>query len=213
MQPAPAPHRKLNKKYNLEGHAHFLTCSCYRRLPLFTNDTWRMWLSESIRNACEKHAVALWAYVFMPEHIHLLLKPRRAQYDLAKFEHAFKLASSRRVIFSLMKTRGPILDKLRLKNADGTAAYRFWQPGGGHDLNIWTMKKAIEKAEYCHGNPVKRRLVASAEKWRWSSFKWLVQGQRADALFGIDPWDETLLEDLGAQGTDLITASDRWHPK
>jgi len=52
MQPAPAPHRKLNKTYNLEGHAHFLTCSCYRRLPLFTNDTWRMRLAESIRNAC-----------------------------------------------------------------------------------------------------------------------------------------------------------------
>jgi len=65
----------------------------------------------------------------MPEHIHLLLKPRRAQYDLAKFEQAFKLASSRRVIFSLLKS------------------------------------------------------------------------------------DETLLEDVGAQGTDLITASDRWHPK
>jgi len=40
MHPAPASHRKRNKKYNLEGHAHFLTCSCYRRLPLFTNDTW-----------------------------------------------------------------------------------------------------------------------------------------------------------------------------
>ena len=33
--------------------------------------------------------------------------------------------------------------------------------------------------------------------------------QYADA----DPLDETRLEDGDAQGTDLITASDRWHPK
>jgi hypothetical protein len=26
----------------------------------------------------------------------------------------------------------------------------FWQEGGGHDLNIWSMKKAIKKTEYRH---------------------------------------------------------------
>jgi len=40
------------------------------------------------------------------------------------------------------------------------------------------MKKAIEKAEYCHNNPVKRRLATAPEKYRWSSFRWLVNGAR-----------------------------------
>ncbi|HYG78096.1 MAG TPA: hypothetical protein VEK08_24025 [Planctomycetota bacterium] len=43
-------------------------------------------------------------------------------------------------------------------------------PPAAHDLNIWSMKKAIEKAEYCHNNLVKRRLVKSAADWRWSNF-------------------------------------------
>jgi putative transposase len=73
MEP-DVPHRKKNKKHNIEGHAHFLTFSCYRRLPLLTNDRWRQWLAESTRAACQKHVCALWAYVFMPEHVHLLLK-------------------------------------------------------------------------------------------------------------------------------------------
>jgi len=30
--------RKRNKKYNIAGHAHFLTFSVYQRLPLLTND-------------------------------------------------------------------------------------------------------------------------------------------------------------------------------
>ena len=60
-------------------------------------------------------------------------------------------------------------------------------------MNIWTIKKAIEKAEYCHGNPVKRRLVASAEQWRWSSFNCLVRGEKRNAPMEIDSWDETFL--------------------
>jgi len=65
-----APHRKRARKFDLAGHAHFLTFSCYRRLPLLTNDAWRAMLATSIRNACDKYRVALWAYVFMPEHVH-----------------------------------------------------------------------------------------------------------------------------------------------
>jgi hypothetical protein len=61
----------------------------------------------------------------------------------------------------------------------------------GHDLNIWSMKKAVEKAEYCHSNPVKRRLVISADRWRWSSFRWLVQGQRDGEPLRVDDWDES----------------------
>ncbi|HYG77647.1 MAG TPA: transposase [Planctomycetota bacterium] len=168
------PHRKQNKKYNIEGHAHFLTCSTFRRLPLLTNDAWRLCLAQAIRAACDKHAVALWAYVFMPEHIHLLLKPRHAEYDLSAYEHDFKLASSRLVVKELKKQQSPLLEKLKVTNRAGKSGYRFWQRGGGHDLNVWNMKKAVEKAEYCHWNPVKRRLVKSPEQWRFSSFKWLV---------------------------------------
>jgi putative transposase len=183
----PQPHRKRNKKYNVAGHAHFLTFSCYRRMALLTNDTWREWLAASARDQCDEHEIALWAYVFMPEHVHLLLKPRREVYDLAAFEQAMKLSWSRKVIVHLTRERSPLLDTVRFKNG-----YRLWQKGGGHDLNIWTMKKAIEKAEYCHGNPVKRRLVKSVEQWRWSSFRWLVQGKR-DGPLRLDDWDETLM--------------------
>jgi putative transposase len=180
------PLRKRNKKYSIEGHAHFLMCSTFQRMPLLTNDQWRTWLAESIRAACVKHSVALWAYVFMPEHFHLLLKPRQAKYNLAEFEMTFKLSASRKILFSLQKSKSPLLEKMRFKKSDGRYAYRFWQPGGGHDLNIWTMKKAIEKAEYCHSNPVKRRLVKSAQDWRWSSFRWLVLGKRENEPLGVD---------------------------
>ena len=61
-------------------------------------------------------------------------------------------------------------------------------------MNIWNMKKAIEKAEYCHNNPVKRRLVKQPEQWRWSSFRWLALGKREGEPLSVDEWDERLLD-------------------
>jgi hypothetical protein len=53
------------------------------------------------------------------------------------------------------------------------------------------MKKAIEKAEYCHSNPVKRRLVRSPEQWRWSSCRWLLNGLREGEPLKVDDWIES----------------------
>jgi hypothetical protein len=35
------PHRKRVKHYHQPGEFHELTFSCYRRMPLLTNDLWR----------------------------------------------------------------------------------------------------------------------------------------------------------------------------
>ena len=193
--------RKRNKKYNTPGHAHSLTFSCYQRVPLLTNDLWRTWLAEAVRRACDKYEVALWAYVFMPEHVHLLLKPRLADYNMALLEQVLKLSLARRVLNQLKKQRSPLLGRLQVQEC-GVPGYRFWQAGGGHDVNIWTMKKAVEKAEYCHRNAVTRRLVEAPEKWRWSSFRWLAEGARENEPLAVDDWDETLVS-RESDGTGL----------
>ena len=166
-------------------------------MNLLENDVWCRWLAQSIRKACSDHAVALWAYVFMPEHVHLLLKPRRARYDLSEFEKSAKLSSSKKVINSLVRQNAPILEKLRVRERPGKWCYRFWQEGGGHDKNIWTLEKAVEKAKYCHWNPVKRGLVDDPAAWRWSSFRWLEFGRREDEPLVVDDWDESLIDCKG----------------
>lgn len=47
MPPRP-PHRKQIKHYEHLGHVRELTFSCYRRLPLLTNDVWREMLSRAM---------------------------------------------------------------------------------------------------------------------------------------------------------------------
>jgi putative transposase len=48
--------------------------------------------------------------------------------------------------------------------------YRVWQRRFV-PFNVYTEKKRLEKLDYMHHNPVKRRLVRSPDLWPWSSFR------------------------------------------
>ena len=69
------PHRKLVKHYHEPGDLHELTFSCYQRLPLLTNDAWRQRLARCMDLAGQQTGIELAAFVFMPEHVHLLAVP------------------------------------------------------------------------------------------------------------------------------------------
>jgi len=50
-------------------------------------------------------------------------------------------------------------------------SYRFWQPGGGFNVNLWTDAKTWEKIEYTLNNSVRRRLVQRPEDWECFSYR------------------------------------------
>src|SRR6476646_4709143 len=74
--------------YNTPGHAHELTISCYRRFPFLKSERTCNWLADAIAEARVKHDFALWAYVIMPDHVHLIILPRRADHDIGKISAA-----------------------------------------------------------------------------------------------------------------------------
>jgi REP-associated tyrosine transposase len=84
--PNGGPHRKRIKHYHEPGNFHELTFSCYHRMPLLTNDDWRQRLSRKIQSACDELSLDLVAFVFMPEHIHLLVFPTQPTLDLAALD-------------------------------------------------------------------------------------------------------------------------------
>ena len=77
MRTADGPRKKI-KHYDVPGHAHYLTFSCYRGLPLLSKDRTRVWFVEELAKARTKHHFDLWAWVIMPEHVHLLICPRKS---------------------------------------------------------------------------------------------------------------------------------------
>jgi putative transposase len=58
----------------------------------------------------------------------------------------------------------------------GKIHFRFWQRGGGYDLNLFSPDTVREKLEYMHNNPVKRGLCKAPADWRWSSASFYAGG-------------------------------------
>jgi hypothetical protein len=78
------------KHFNDAGHAHELTFSCYRGLAFLKRERTRRCLADAIQESRENWQFDLWAYVVMPEHVHLVVRPREAEYDIAAIRKAIK---------------------------------------------------------------------------------------------------------------------------
>ena len=55
------------------GHLHFITCSCYRRMPLLRSARKRDRFLAILEQVRKRYRFVVVGYVVMPEHIHLLL--------------------------------------------------------------------------------------------------------------------------------------------
>lgn len=127
------PHRKQVRSFNIPEHAHALTFSCFRRLPLLSRDRTRRWLVDAMEAARRDLHLQLWAYVIMPEHVHLLFWPMEAEYRVSQVRTALKVPVARKGL-GFLKRRAPwFLDRLKDAQPNGKVHHRFWQRGGGYD--------------------------------------------------------------------------------
>jgi len=104
----------------------------------------------------------------MPNHVHLLIWPLQEKYDIAKVDSGIKGVMSKRYKKHLSQTEPGKL-KLFMVPSRGVEVFRFWQPGGGFDRNLWNAKAIRQVIEYIEVNPVRKGLAASPEDYRWSS--------------------------------------------
>jgi putative transposase len=166
------PHRKTVKHYEGVIASHELTFSCYHRMPLLTNDVWRKMLGESISAATARHSFKLVAFVFMPEHVHLLVLPTALTGSISSLLKAIKRPYSYRIKQLLIQNNSPLLERLTVHQRPGVTTFRYWQEGPGYDRNLES-RPAIEAAINCiHLNPVRRGLCESATDWKWSSARY-----------------------------------------
>ncbi|MBA4105725.1 MAG: hypothetical protein C0485_08195 [Pirellula sp.] len=150
---------------------HELTFSCYSRLPLLNRDRTRQWFVDSLADARTKWPIDVWAWVIMPEHVHLLVAPRESNVDIGRFQGKVKERVARNAIRWLEIHAPERLPRITVKEGPRTRR-RFWQPGGGYDRNITEVDALYASLTYIHMNPVKRGLVTLPEDWAWSSARY-----------------------------------------
>ena len=153
----------LHRTYGAH-HLHFITCSCYRRLPFLKSGKARDRFLSILEQTRQRYRFVVVGYVVMPEHIHLLLTEPEV--------------GNPSTVMQVVKQRSAkaLLPKRRRRNPRQGELFgeeprrSFWQ-ARFYDFNVWTTKKRVEKVRYMHRNPVKRGLVEAPEQWRWSSFR------------------------------------------
>jgi len=162
------------KRYYGKGDLHFVTFSCYRRLPLLKTVRARDIFVKELGKVREEMGVRLLGYVVMPEHVHLLMsEPKEGTPSTVL--HRLKLRVARK-----LRRRGkPVgAGQLRLPFAEtGEPLRAFWQ-ARFYDFNVYSKGKRTEKLNYMHANPVVRGLVKHPRDWRWSSWGFYCGGEK-----------------------------------
>lgn len=161
--------RKRCRRFNDIGHAHFLTFSCFKRQPFLSKDRSREWMIEAMATARDWHDFHLWAYVIMPEHVHLLLWPAQEVYSLSAILKTIKQSVTRKAISFVQKNAPGFRRQMEDCQPNGNLAHQFWQRGGGFDANLTEPKTIWNAIHYIHANPVRRNLCLRSTEWKWSS--------------------------------------------
>ena len=154
------------------GHLHELTFSCYRRMPLLTNDAWREKLAQCVEAAGKEWTIELVGFVFMPEHVHLLVYPTAANPSISRYLARIKQPFSKQFKEVLLGRGSKLLSKLTVRERPGKNCFRFWQEGPGFDRNLFSADAISSSLEYIHNNPVSRGLCRRAVDWKWSSARY-----------------------------------------
>jgi putative transposase len=162
---------KRRVRYNEPGQPRELTFSCYRFCAFLGRDRTRQWLCEALDKARARLGIQLWAYVIMPEHVHVLVHPGEVPERVSEFLQAVKEPVGRKAIAYLKRHAPAWVERVTVREGR-RLRHRFWQPGGGYDRNITDIETLRAMIEYIHANPVRRGLVTRAEDWEWSSARW-----------------------------------------
>ena len=175
--------RVHRRSYDIPGHAHELTFSCYHKYPFLKSERCCQWLAESIQVACQNQSFLLWAFVFMPDHAHLIVYPTLEKYKVSRILEAIKQPVGAKAIGFLRENDSTWLERLTRQRGQREETL-FWQSGGGYDRNITAPKTLLRMIDYLHENPLRKRLVADPKDWHWSSARHFAGG---DSPIPIDP--------------------------
>lgn len=162
-------HRKTIRHYHTSGDLHELTFSCYQRRPLLVDDALRRLLSRTLDAAGKACSIELVAFVFMPEHVHLLVHPITESPDFGSYLARIKQPFSKAVRLHFSKTASHLADALTVRERRGKSCFRFWQEGPGFDRNIFSASAITASIDYIHLNPVRRQFCHTSVEWKWSS--------------------------------------------
>jgi putative transposase len=158
------------KQYDKSGNTYFITTTVMNFDGIFSLERdFNFIITSSLNYLLKEHNSQLFAYVIMPNHLHLVLYMREGE-SVIEFMRDFKKFTSVEIRkLADRKNRKDLLARFK-QNAElaRNQKYKIWMDRFD-ELIITTERMMGIKVNYIHFNPVKAGLVKKPEDWEFSS--------------------------------------------
>ena len=148
LAPGGAKVAKIARRVRQAG-VYFVTTDTWERHALFVNSLIASIIVEQIVSCRDRGFYKLHAFAIMPEHLHLLTTPD----EETTIEKAVQMV------------KGGSAHRIRIERPQ---AFPIWHRSF-HDRWIRDAEQFGQAKSYIEQNPVKAKLVESAEQYAWSS--------------------------------------------
>jgi REP element-mobilizing transposase RayT len=146
--------------------AYFLTSVAHNRLPVFQTDSVKNIVCNALDESRRSAKILIFAYVIMPDHLHLITDSSRSESDVLRFTNGI---IAKKVIDYLKENNfKSSLAKLRRQEAERNHKHSLFE----HHPNAFSIvgeETFIQKVNYIHLNPVRAGLVEHPDDYRFSS--------------------------------------------
>ena len=165
----------MSRKYkfhNKEG-LYFVSFATVYWIDVFTRQVYFNVLADSIDYCRVNKGMELFAYCFMPNHIHFVFSSANDQ--PMELLRDFKKYTAKKIIETIIQNPQESRKEWLLwmferagKKAGNVSKYKFWQHHN-KPIELWNTKVIEQKIDYIHNNPIVSGFVTKAEDWKYSS--------------------------------------------
>jgi len=162
-----------------QGHVFFITTTVMDFERVFDHgEQYYLILLDSLKHVLAEHRAALFAYVFMPSHIHLVVAlPEREH--ISDMMRDFKKYTSTTIRQQLEQDGyTESVERLREHARGRKQVFKLWMDRFD-DVVLCNEEMLRVKITYIHENPVRAGLVKRAEDWKYSSARNYILGDQS----------------------------------
>lgn len=156
-----------------EGFAYFLTLTVVDWVDVFTRQSFKQTIVDSLKYCQQEKDLAICAWVIMSNHIHLIAYTKNDTH-LSDVLRDFKKYTSKEILKQIQtepeSRKEWMLNRFEFagRNDSKITNYKFWQEGN-EAKQIYTDEYFFQKLNYIHENPVAAGIVLLPQHYLYSS--------------------------------------------
>ena len=157
----------FNMATNEKNDQLFFTVSIYKWIHVLKNDTCKDIIIDSLNFLVNKGRVKVYAFVIMPNHIHLIWQIQEG-FILKDVQRDFLKYTGQQIKYWLKNNHPQFLEQFKVDFKD--RKYQFWKRNA-LSIPLWSIEVLEQKLDYIHNNPIqeKWKLSELAEEYKYSS--------------------------------------------